>query len=164
MALHIQDFTSAINNPAKPFLWDVFIPSLPFTTGIRAQTAQWPGVGSTDIDLFHMGQLAKFSGTVEYEHTWTVAIVESEFGDVYNALYAWRQLVFDQETGVGGNPAIYKRDIEMRALTSEGQPWAIIVLRQCYPKNIDPVDLDKANNTEAWRFNVVWNYDWWELQ
>lgn len=160
--MHINEFVAAVGNPAKMFLWDVVIPGLPALTGIRAQTGQVPGVGNTDIDLFHMGQMAKFAGAVEYEHTWAVTIVESEGGDIYNALYQWQQLVNNQADGIGGDPIVYKRDIIFTALTSKGNPWMTKVIKNAYPKNIDTIDMDKAANTEAFKWGVTFNFDWWE--
>jgi hypothetical protein len=159
--LHISDFTAIVGNPAKQFMWEVLIPALPVSS-IKALSTQFPGVGSTDIDLYHLGQLAKFPGTVEYEHTWTCSIVESESGDVFNAMYEWKQLIHDQKTGVQQDVAAFKRDITLTMITSVESPWAKIVLKQAYPKSIDTVELDKSANTEAFKWNLVFNYDWWE--
>jgi hypothetical protein len=159
--LHISDFTAIVGNPAKQFMWDVLIPALPISS-IKALSSQFPGVGSTDIDLYHLGQLAKFPGTVEYEHTWTCSIVESESGDVFNAMYEWKQLVHDQKTGVQQDVAAFKRDITLSMLTSAGTPWARVILKAAYPKSIDTVEIDKSANTEAFKWNLVFCYDWWE--
>jgi hypothetical protein len=160
MNMHIQDFTAIVGNPAKQFLWEVIIPALPFSA-IKAQSTQFPGVGSTDIELWHMGQSAKFVGTVEYEHTWNCSIVESESGDVFNAMYAWKQLCFDQKTGSMQDVAAYKRDITIKALTSAGNAWATIKLKGAYPKSIDTVEMDKSANTESFKFQLQFNYDYW---
>jgi hypothetical protein len=159
--LHISDFTAIVGNPAKQFMWDILIPALPVSS-IKAASAQFPGVSTTDIDLFHLGQIAKFPGTVEYEHTWTCSIVESESGDVFNAMYEWHQLLHDQKTGVQADVSAYKRDVVLDMLTSAGSSWAKIVLKQAYPKSIDTVELDKSANTEAYKWNLVFSYDWWE--
>lgn len=159
--LHISDFTAIVGNPAKMFLWDVLIPALPISS-IKVQSAQFPGVASTDIDLYHMGQMAKFPGSVDYEHTWTCSIVESESGDVFNAMYEWRQLVHNQKTAVQADVAAFKRDIFLTMLTSAGSPWARIVLKQCYPKSLDTIEIDKSSNTDAYKANITFNYDWWE--
>jgi len=158
--MHISDFTSIVGNPAKQFMWDVLIPALPVSS-IKAASAQFPGVGTTDIDLFHLGQMAKFAGTVEYDHTWTCAIIESESGDVFNAMFEWHQLIFDQETGVMQDVAAYKRDITLSMLTNVNTTWAKITLKGAYPKSIDTVEIDKSANTEAFRWNLTFNYDYW---
>ena len=158
--LHISEFTAIVGNPAKQFLWEVLIPALPISS-IKAVSTQFPGSGSTDIDLYHMGQLAKFAGTVEYEHTWQCTIVESESGDVFNAMYEWKQLVFDQKTGVQADVAAYKRDVMLTMLTSINTPWAKIVLKGAYPKDISTVEIDKSANTEAFKWVIMFNYDFW---
>jgi len=159
--LHIQEFTSIVGNPAKIFQWEILIPALPISS-IKAQSAQFPGVGSTDIDLYHMGQIAKFPGTVEYEHTWQCVIVESESGDVFNAMYEWKQLIHDQKTGFQDSPASFKKDVIIMGISSASIPWIKIVLKQAYPKSIDTLELDKASNTEAWKWTLLFNYDWWQ--
>lgn len=159
--LHISDFTAILGNPAKMFMWDVDIPALPVES-IKAQSSQFPGVASTDIDLFHLGQMAKFAGATEYEHLWACNIVESESGSVFNAMYAWRQLVNNQRDGTQADVSAYKRDITLTMLTSAGSSWAQIVLKQAYPKSIDTVEIDKSANTEAFVWPLQFNYDWWE--
>lgn len=158
--MHIADFTSIVGNPAKVFMWEVLIPALPIGS-IKAATTQFPGVGSTDIDLYHLGQLAKFPGTVEYEHTWMCSIVESEAGDVFNAMYEWKQLIFDQNTGVMADVAAFKRDVSLSMLTTAGSVWAKVILKGAYPKSIDTLELDKSANTEAVKWNLLFNYDYW---
>lgn len=160
--MHISDFTASVGNPAKPFKWDVIIPALPISTGIRAQSTQWPSIGSTIIDLFHMGQIAKYPGAPEYEHTWPTNIVESETGDIFNAVWQWRQLVFDQVTGLQANVDVFKRDITLHCKTDNDTIWAICVLRNAFPLTVEAVDLDKSANTEAYRWNVIWSFDWWD--
>ena len=160
--LHVGDFTNTIGNPAKSFKWDIIVPALPVVGSFHAQTAQVPAKGHTIIDLFHMGQVAKFPGAVEYEHTWPVTFVESETGIIHNALWEWSQLVFNQTTGVMSNPNVFKRDITARMLTDNGATWATFVLHNCYPQNVDPVELDKSANTEAFKWTVTFSFDWWD--
>ncbi len=160
MGMHISDFTAIVGNPAKSFLWEVLIPALPVSS-IKVTSAQLPGVSATDIDLYHLGQLAKFPGTVEYEHTWTCAVIESESGDVHAAMYEWKQLVHDQATGIQADVAAFKRDITIRMLTSVGSPWLKMVLKGAYIKEISTLELDKADNTSAVKFSLIFNYDYW---
>lgn len=159
--IHISDFTAIVGNPAKAFMWDVLIPALPVSS-IKAESSQIPGVSATDIDLWHLGQLAKFVGTVEYDHTWNCTIVESETGDVFNAINAWQQLCFDQKTGVMAVPSVYKRDITLNMLTSSGSTWLSIIIKNAYPKANPALDISKADNTVAIKWNLTFNYDWWE--
>jgi len=158
MGLSITDFISNIANPAKSFLWNILIPRLPLSQFV-AQTAQFPSVGSTDIDLFYMGQTIKFAGAVEYEHTWVVNIVESEQLIIYNLIYAWRQLIWNQITGTAVIPALYKDDVTVQGLTALGLPWITGILHGVYPKLIDAVELDRSANTEAWKWNVTFSFD-----
>jgi hypothetical protein len=159
--MHIADFTAILGNPAKPFMWEVLIPALPINS-IQAQSTQFPNSGSTDIDLFHMGQIAKFPGTVEYDHVWPCTIVESESGVVFNSIFEWKQLVFDQSTGIQADVAAFKRNIVLSCLTSANTVWAKCILKGAYPKSIDAVELDKSANTEAYKWVVQFNYDYWE--
>ena len=159
--LHISDYTAIVGNPAKVFMWDVLIPALPISS-IKAQSTQVPGVSLTDIELYHLGQKALFPGTVEYDHNWTCTIVESESGDVFNAMHAWHTLCFDQKTGVMSDVSAVKRDISLTMLTSAGSAWLRLVLKNAYPKTIGSVQIDKSSNSEAYKWELGFNYDWWE--
>jgi hypothetical protein len=162
MALHINEFTGSIGTPARTYLWDLAIPSLADLGSIRAQTAQFPSVGSTDVELFYQGHPIKFAGAIEYEQTWAVTIAESETGDVYNALYAWRQNITEQNSGVMAAPADYKEDITVKALKSQdGSPWLQAILYGAYLKTIDAVDLDRSANTESWKWSCTFSFDYW---
>lgn len=161
MALQVSEFISNIANPAKSFLWNVIVPRLPLVQ-FTAQTAQFPSVGSTDIDLFYQGQMIKFAGAIEYEHTWVMNFVESETAIIYNALYEWRQLLWDQVTGLAAVPAAYKDRVTVQALTSQGIPWLTARLKGVYPKIVDAVEMDRSANTEAWKWNVTFSFDEWE--
>ena len=108
-----------------------------------------------------MGQKVLYPGAVEYENTWTVEIAESEYGNVIAELYAWRQLIWHQETGTSSIPTEFKKTITIAALNSQGVPWLRVGLKGAYPKTIDAVDLDRSNNSEAWKWNVTFNFDWW---
>jgi hypothetical protein len=162
MALHINEFTGSIGTPARTYLWDLAIPSLADLGSIRAQTAQFPSVGSTDVELFYQGHPIKFAGAIEYEQTWTVTIAESENGDVYNALYDWRTKISNQADNIQGAPGDYKENITVKALKStDGAPWLQAMLYGCYVKTIDAIDLDRSANTEAWKWSVTFSFDYW---
>lgn len=159
--LHISDYTALVGNPAKAFMWDVLIPALPVSS-IKALSSQVPGVSLTDMELWHLGQKALFPGTVEYTHTWNCTVVESESGDVYNAMSAWHNLIFDQKTGVMGDVAAFKRDVTINMLTSSGSTWLSLILKGAYPKEIAELEIDKSNNAEPVKWVLNFNFDWFE--
>lgn len=160
MSLHIQNFTTAIGNPAKTFLWNVIIPGAPMVS-FKAQTTQFPAVGSADMELHYQGQPAKFAGAVEYEHTWSLVIAESEIGDVFDFLYSWRQLIWNQLTAQSESPVLYKRPVQVIGKTSMGGNWISAMMMGAYPKNIDAIDLDRSSNSDIWKWSVQFNFDWW---
>ena len=160
MSLNINQFKAQMGAPAKPFLWNVAIPGSELIS-FKAQTAQLPGVGSTDMDLFYQGETVKYAGTVEYEHTWTLQVAESEDGGVIDFLSTWRALIYEQITGLSGSPGVYKKPITVQALKGDKSSWLSYLIKGCYPKNIDPVDLDRYNNSEAWKWNITFNFDAW---
>ena len=161
MSLNIQQFKAQMGTPAKLFNWSVFIPNIP-TAQFKAQSTQIPAIGSTDIDLFYQGETIKYAGAPEYEHTWTIQIAESQAGDIWNAIWLWRQLVYNQTTGISGPPALYKSPITVLALNDLGVPWLQILIKGAYPKNVDAIDIDRSNNTESWKWNVTFNFDNWD--
>jgi len=160
MSLNIATFAASIGNPAKPFLFEVIVNFLPVLT-IRAQTTQYPGVASTDSELYSQGQKILYAGSVEYENTWTVSVAESETGDMYRSIMAWRYMVYDQRTGQLGDPRDYKKIGIVRLKTSINTVWASMTLFGLYPKSIDTLDLDAAANTETVKWNLTFNYDYW---
>jgi len=162
MSLHINEFVASIGNPAKTYLWSIAIPSIAISD-LRGQTAQFPGVGSSDIELWYQGQKANFAGGPEYEHTWQVVMAESEKGDIGAAIKAWRQKCWNQTDGSQVVPAEYKEDITIKALrATDGVAWLTCTLHGAYPKTVDAVDLDRSANTEAWKWSVTFNYDYWD--
>lgn len=162
MPLNIEEFKGAIGSPARSFIFDVMIPRIPSAT-YRAQTAQIPSEGSTDMELFYQGHPVKFHGTVEYEHTWTATFVESENGEFIRGLSAWRQSIYDAETGNSGVPADYKDNIVIKVLRSgDGRPWLTGTLYGAYPKQIEAMDLDRSANTETVKWSISFNFDTWK--
>lgn len=162
MGLNITDFINAVQQPARTYLWDVAIQNMPALTTFKAQTAQFPGIGSTDVDLFYQGQTIKYAGAAEYEHSWVLNVVESEIADIYDGLYAWRQQIWEQTSGISLPPSIYKKKIVVIGVSTVGVPWIRAQLNGAYPKLVDAVELDRSANTEAWKWNVTFSYDSWE--
>lgn len=161
MPLDINQFTQNIASPARLYIWEVVIPGV-IDAGFRAQTSQFPSVGSTDIDLFYQGETVKFAGAPEYEHIWTCEFAEGEDGAIYNALYDWRQQIWSQTEFSQQAPAVYKRDIQVNCLkSSDSTPWVSAVLHGCYPKTIDALALDRSANTEAVKWSVQFSFDNW---
>lgn len=160
--LNVTQFTSSIGSPAKTFLWEVIIPRFDALGNIRAQTAQFPGEDSTEMELFFQGQKCVFPGSIEFEHTWAAVFAESEKGDFYAELKAWRKEIFDKTAGTAQPPDEVKERITIRGLkAADGEPWIEAILLGAYPKTIDALDLDRSANTESWKWNVTFSYDSW---
>jgi hypothetical protein len=159
--MQIQDLARVIVNPAKAFMFRVTIPSLPIKS-IQVQSAQFPGVSVSDMELWHMGQKMLLPGAKEYDHTWQCTIAESEDGAVFNPIYAWHQLLAHSETGVQESSDDYLRDVIISPLTGAHTPWLECVLKMAYPKTIDPVELDASANTEVYKWVLTFNYSWWK--
>jgi hypothetical protein len=161
MSLSVQQFKSVMGSPAKVFNWNIFIADMPLAQ-FKAQTTQVPSVASSDMELWYQGEKVLYHGSVEYEHNWVCQVAESQDGIIYNSIYAWRQLVFSQTAGLSGTPLLYKRPVTIQLLNDQKIPYLGWVLKGCYPKQIDTIDLDRANNTEVLKWGITFNFDSWE--
>lgn len=162
MGLHISEFTNSISSPARTYIWSVTIQGFPQLGNLRAQTSQFPMVGSQDIELYYQGQKVLFAGAVEYEHTWKCTFAEDENGQIASALYAWRNDIWQEGAALQQIPTQYKRTVVIKALRSlDGSAWLTGELKGAYLKTIDAVDVDRSAATNAWKWDCTFNYDFW---
>ena len=162
MGLFIEEFKTSIGNPARTYIWEIVVPGLAIST-FRAQSTEYPSAGSTDVELWYQGQKVLFAGAAEYSYNWACVLAEDDEGLVYKELYKWRQDCWKQEAATQVVPSAYKKDILIKCLKStDGSPWLQARLHGAYPKTVDVVALDRSANTDAWKWSVTFNFDWWE--
>ena len=156
-----------LTNLARKYLWEVVF-SNPIGGGdsdalmLRAQSTAIPGSSFGSI-LVHYKQTAgvKFPGKLNMPHTWTTTFVEGTDKKVFDAIYAWKQLIVHDRLGIGGPDQVIKADIYLRLLDQQGSTTSQFKMVGAYPELMDdtPVSYDEE---AALMYTVTFSYDRWE--
>ena len=156
-----------ITNLARKYLWEVMFAN-PIGGGdaealmLRAQSTAIPGSSFGAILIpFKQSPGIKFPGKLTMPHTWTTTFVEGTDKKVFDAIYAWKQLVVHDRLNVGGPDIIIKSDIYLNLLSQAGVTTSRFKLVGCYPELMDDTPLSYDEETGL-MYTVTFSYDRWE--
>jgi hypothetical protein len=165
--MSVNNLKSNLSNPARDYLFDVIIPN-PIGGGdaetllLRAQSASLPGRGVGVIKVpYKQSAGINFHGKLTYGQAWQVTFVEGEDGRVFDILHAWNQNIIHDVANVGIGDVFIQQDIIFNCLTTRGETWRQIVLKNAFPSNVSDVPMG-YDNQQVVRYSVTWTYDSWE--
>ena len=165
MATMSQDsFAQNITNPARVYLFEVFIPGPPegdtTTYLLRAQSASRPERSFGQIVIpFKQTPGVVYPGKDTVPHTWDVTFVEAEDRKLFTNFLNWMNRIINNRFGTG-NP-IFKIDIYLHELNTDGTVANKIKMMGAYPQRMGDVPLDYSRE-EQMMMPVTFAYDRWE--
>jgi hypothetical protein len=162
----IDSLKGNLSNPARSYLWDVVIP-VPIGGGesttyqMRAMSAEIPSRSNDPITIPYK-QTAGFvvAGKLKYTHEWSCEFREGEDKKVFDALRGWQQNIVNDAFGVGIGDPLYKTDIYITTLKTDGSIWMKLKLKGCWVSSVDAVTLSYADDGLI-TYKVKFAFDSW---
>jgi hypothetical protein len=189
MAHTLTDFKKAlIGGGARPNLFEVTIPSLPFgisfggagdvdNFSMLCKAAALPASNVAPIDVPFRGRIFKVAGDRTFD-TWTVTVINDENFSVRRALELWMQNISQYQDASGAtNPSDYMRNAIVKQLgrvaaaTGAGvnagaglRPIAQYKFYDIFPTNISQIDLSYDTSDTIEEFTVEFQVQWWNTE
>jgi len=168
--MSIDSLKANLTNPQRVYLWEVMFPNLlgggdAEALSVRAQSASIPGrsVGSSILIPYKQTAGVKFAGKLNYSHQWTVTFIEGEDRKIFDAVYAWSQLLVNDITGIGVGDENNKANIYFNCLNTKDGENLKIKLIGCYVESVGDVSMSyDAEGTVS--YQVTFSFDSWEPQ
>lgn len=156
-----------LTNLARKYLWEVVFTN-PLGGGdadalmLRAQSTSIPGSSFGSILVaFKQSPGVKFPGKINMTHTWSVTFVEGTDKKVFDAVYAWKQLIVHDRLNIGGPDSTIKSDVYLSLLDQNGVVTTRIKLVGCYPESMDDTPVSYEEEA-ALMYTVTFSFDRWE--
>lgn len=176
----VEGRLGAIADIQRNFLFECSIPNIGAMTGgkidqenliIRTKTCSIPGRGNEEIESVFMGMRQWFPGRPTIPNKLTLSIDETEDMIIAQALYAWRQRIFDIDPAsptAGYSKATNKRamstTIILRMYKYNGVKLPNdIVFTNAWPSECPDIELAMTGN-EKISYSVTFTYDYWLLK
>jgi len=169
MSMSADNLKQDLSNAARLYLWDIVLSSLPGGGDrdhleVRAQSAAIPGRSFGEILVPFKGTPGiKLPGKLTMTHTWPAVFIEGTDQAVFDAIYGWKQLIQDAQSGIGSLDLDIKTDIYLRLLNPMDTVVKKFKLVGCYPQAMDdtPVAYDDEG---VIMYAVTFSYDYWTAE
>jgi hypothetical protein len=164
--LAIDTLKSNLQNPARAYLWEMVIPTIPGSGNVdalrtRCETSSIPGHSNPNIHIPYKGTGGfEVPGRLTFPHAITLSFLEGEDGAIFQAIYNWRNLITGVTSGVGVPDMTLKADIYLKLITKADTDWMSIKLVGAYPNDRADVALNYGAD-EVIRIPVTFSYDFW---
>jgi hypothetical protein len=121
-------------------------------------TAELPGQTMGVTPVYYRGRLVKMAGDKEFAPFSCSIINDTDF-TIRNALERWMGYMEDAVTKGGVvQPALYQKPIDIFQLDRNGRTLRQYKLRDAFPVEIGPVQLDFGSNDQISTFGVTFQY------
>jgi len=121
-------------------------------------TAELPGQTMGVTPVYYRGRLVKLAGDKEFAPFSCSIINDTDF-TIRNALERWMGYMEDAVTKNGVvQPALYQKPIDIFQLDRNGRTLRKYQLRDAFPVEIGPVQLDFGSNDQISTFGVTFQY------
>jgi len=169
--LGVDDFKSKLRGGgARPNLFKATInyPGYangdPELTSFLCEAAQLPGSSMGVIQVPFRGRQLKIAGDRIFEN-WTVSIINDTDFSVRNSMERWMNGInaHSENTGIA-SPIGYEADLFIEQLDRDGESVKKYVFRGAFPSAIGPIAVAYNANDEIERFDVSFEYQYFESQ
>lgn len=169
--LGVDDFKSKLRGGgARPNLFKATInyPGYadgdPELTSFLCEAAQLPGSTIGVIPVPFRGRQLKIAGDRLFEN-WTVSIINDTDFAVRNSIERWMNGInaHSENTGLA-SPILYEADLFIEQLDRDGQSIKKYVFRGAFPSAVGPIAVNYNLNDEIERFDVTFEYQYFESQ
>lgn len=126
---------------------------------IRAYSASIPSTSADEAPVENRGNIIWQPGIVRYPGTQDLSFHEAEDGKMASFLYAWRNLTWQDETGVQEPCSNLKSTWRLSLLNSKDQVRENYTLYGCWLKSYNATELS-SNGSDTIKFNITLQYDY----
>lgn len=161
---------------ARPTLYmvDITLPtgiSLPSISANKfkfaCEATSIPGSSQGTIRIPFMGRLLPYAGDTQFQ-PWTTTIINDEDFPVRNLIEDWLNSINSRKRNVrlasSSSPSLYKGSATIRQYDRVSNGVREYVMVDCYPTSITPIQLAWGSQNEIERFEVVWEYTWFDIK
>jgi len=172
MAFNVNDIKAQLEfGGARPTLFQVQIinpiePAGDLKTPFLVNAAQIPEATIGEILIPYFGRRVKIAGDRVFA-PWTVQVMNDEDFLIRNAMETWQNSINSLQgnlntTGSSG-PNAYKSDAIVSQYSKGGDLQRQYKFVGIYPSVISNIQLSWEANDEIERFDVEFNYDYWQV-
>jgi hypothetical protein len=151
-------FQVSINNPVNGIA-DLKVPFM-------VQAAQIPESTLGLIEIPYFGRKIKIAGDRTFAE-WTVTVMNDEDFLIRNAMEQWMASINSHEGNVRqlGTAAssAYKSQAQITQFSKTGIPLRQYNFNGIYPSSVTAIGMDWNNTDDIERFDVTFQYDWWNI-
>lgn len=172
MAFNINDIRSQLAfGGAKPSLFQVQITNpingngdlkVPFM--VQASSIPESTIGTIEVPYF--GRKIKIAGDRTFGE-WTVTVMNDEDFLIRNAMEEWMAYINSHQGNLRqvatASPSEYKSQAQIIQYSKTGQAIREYRFTGLFPTNIAPITMDWGTTDDIERFDVTFQYDWWDI-
>lgn len=169
MAFNINDIRSQLTyGGAKASLFQVQITNPVNGAGdlkvpFMVQAAQLPESTLGTIEVPYFGRKVKIAGDRTFAE-WTVTIINDEDFAIRNAMEQWMAAINSHQGNIRqGGPSTYKSQAQIIQYSKSGEAIREYTFNGLFPTTVAPIAMDWNTTDDIERFDVTFQYDWWEV-
>lgn len=173
MAFNINEMRSNLTfGGAKASLFEVQITSLPGQTEADAkipfmvQAASLPESTLGIIEVPYFGRKIKIAGDRTFAE-WTVTVINDEDFAVRNLMENWMSRINTHVGNLRSFPTSadseYKSQAKITQYSKTGSILKVYNFTGIFPTTVAPITMDWNTTDDIERFDVTFQYDWWEV-
>lgn len=152
------NFMVTITNPVNAVA-DVKVPFM-----VRASEIPESTLGTIQVPYF--GRKIKLAGNRVFQ-PWTVVVMNDEDFLIRNAIEQWSSEINSNRGNISGfgtaSPLLYKSQAQVVQYSKTGVPIRTYQFNGIWPSQIAPMPVDWNATDAIEEFQVVFEYDWWEI-
>ena len=172
MAFNINEIKSQLTfGGAKASLFQVAITNpnngiADLKTPFMVQAAQIPEATLGIIEIPYFGRKVKVAGDRTFGE-WTVTIINDEDFLIRNAMEQWMASINSHEGNVtqlgSASASEYKNQAQITQYSKTGEPLRTYNFNGLFPTSIAAISMDWNTTDDIERFDVTFQYDWWNV-
>ncbi|PHS22138.1 MAG: hypothetical protein COA84_13230 [Robiginitomaculum sp.] len=151
-------FQVQIQNPVNGIA-DIKVPFM-------VQAAQIPESTLGTIEVPYFGRKIKLAGDRTFAE-WTVTVLNDEDFLIRNAMEQWMNAINSHEDNLtefsSASPIQYKTQAQITQFSKTGVNLRTYNFNGLFPTNISNIQMDWGTTDDLERFDVTFQYDWWNI-
>ena len=172
MAFNVNEIRSQlILGGARPSLFQVTIQNPANSAGdiktpfmVEATTIPESSLGVIEVPYF--GRKVKIAGDRTFSQ-WSVRVINDEDFLIRNSMEQWMNNINSHEGNVtafgSASPLLYKSQAQVIQYSKTGIPIRTYQFNGIFPRSVSAIDLNWGSTDQLETFDVVFEYDWWEI-
>jgi hypothetical protein len=118
------------------------------------------------IEVPYFGRKVKIAGDRTFAE-WTVTVINDEDFLIRNAMEEWMAAINSHQSNVRqlgtASPSEYKSQAQITQFSKTGVPLRTYSFNGIFPTTVAAITMDWSTVDDIERFDVTFQYDWWEV-